>query len=88
MAVLRFFDRVGAPWPLKSDSPDDWAASLDYPGVNIVRELSKAADWCLEGGEQRKSWTRFLHNWLGRADPEPTGDQSAPYGPNAARIVR
>lgn len=70
-AVVRFFRRVGAEWCLKI-SPDEWAASLTYPGVNIPRELSKAADWVDENNAERKSWTRFIHNWLKKADPEST----------------
>lgn len=82
-AVLRFCNRVGSDWKLKT-TPDEWAADLDYR-VDLVRETRKAGDYWEErlatNGEQLKSPTRALHNWFSNAESsaKDNGDAGGSY---------
>ena len=66
---------MGVPvnWP---EIPELWALldryeerwKLTYPGLNITREVMRAAEWC-EANPARKpkrNWKRFMTLWLAR----------------------
>lgn len=46
---------------------DRW--KLTYPGVDVQREIMKAAEWCEANGKrgQKRNWKRFAVNWLSTA---------------------
>ena len=92
LAVLDFVRRVGSPWSLKA-SPDEWAAGLSrqYPRVQILAELGRAADWHEEAHSDGREYARpttTIHNWLkkAQADAQQNGTTEAvPFGSRAAR---
>lgn len=44
---------------------DRW--KLTYPGVDVQREIMKAAEWCEANHARKRNWKRFAVNWLARA---------------------
>lgn len=51
---------------ISSEILNKWKSA--YPALDIHREIQKAESWALANPQNRKSnWTRFLNNWLSRA---------------------
>lgn len=61
----------------------DWKAFLKaaepaYPGVDVIAEVRKAHAWEVANPAKRKKQrTRFLHNWLARAQDRPGAGKGA-----------
>lgn len=56
-------------WPLTKSKIDEWQAL--YPGVNVLRECQKAAQWLRDNPRKRKTafgMLRFLSNWISRTN--------------------
>lgn len=59
---------------------DKWEAA--YPGVNVAKEINKAAAWLVANPKKaKKDYGRFLNGWIGRAKPELVADDSYSLDP-------
>jgi hypothetical protein len=52
-----------------------WQAA--YPGLDVQREILRAAAWAAANPDKaKKNWTRFIVNWLSRAEKDLTNGRS------------
>lgn len=63
--------RNGTDWPLSEEKLAEYVES--FPGVDVLAELRKARQWCIDTPTKRKTWdgmAKFLSGWLGRVQNE------------------
>jgi hypothetical protein len=60
-----------AEFPVRESLALEWTSS--YPGIDVLTELRRAAQWCSDNPTKRKTYRgarRFLGSWLSRAQEQ------------------
>lgn len=89
--VILTFPIVGDQgyWNLKESKVKEWTES--FPHLDVMLELKKARQWCLDNPANRKTsrgMTRFLGGWLSRAQNSGGRKQTSGSDPIEDRISR
>lgn len=72
-------------WPLTEEKLAEYVES--FPGVDVLTELRKAKQWCIDNPAKRKTWSgvaKFLSGWLGRVQNEG-GNRGSSSGKSGGR---
>jgi hypothetical protein len=71
-------------WPVTAQKVAEWSEA--YPGVDVLAELRKARQWCIDNPTRRKTLrgvAKFCNSWLDKAQNQTRGE---PRGLNGTTI--